>query len=101
MRNEVELNGASARALAVDRHFLGVAAEATDVRLHPLKRLHLVEESCVEVPVSGVPQGGSSEKSERGEPVVHRDDDHVGALVDPVVEGPVRRISVDIAWKRR
>ena len=63
MRNEVELYGASTRTLAIDRHFLGIAAETPYVRLHPLQCLYLVEEACVEIPVRGVPQGGSSEEA--------------------------------------
>ncbi len=63
VRNEVKFYGAPACALTVDRHFLGVATEARDVRLHPLQRLHLVEEARVEIPVRAVPQGGSSEET--------------------------------------
>jgi len=60
------------------------------------KGLDLVKEARVEVTVGRVSERRRCEETERGETVIYRHDDNVGALIDPVVERPVPRIAVDI-----
>lgn len=97
IRHKMQLRRTAPRTLSVNRHLPRVAAKALDIRLNPLERLDLVEEARVEGPVGGVLQGGGGEEAEGGEAVVDGDGDDVGALVDPVVEGPVCGVSVYVA----
>jgi hypothetical protein len=93
----MQLRRTAPRALPIDRHLPRIAAEALDIRLDPLERLDLVEEARVEVAIGGFLQGGGGEEAEGGEAVVDGDGDDVGALIDPVVEGPVCGVSVYVA----
>ena len=93
----MQLDRASTRALSIDGNLLRVPTETSNMFLHPFKGLDLVKEARIEVTVGRVSERRRCEETERGETVIHRDDDNVGALIDPVVERPVPGIAVDIA----
>lgn len=93
----MQLHRTSTRTLAIDGYFARVATKARNVILNPLERLDLVKEASVKVSVRAVAEGRMCEETKGGEAVVYGDDDDVGALVDPVVEGPISRVSEYIA----
>ena len=92
----MQLDRASTRTLSIDSNLLGIPTEASNMFLDPFKGLDLVKKARVEVPVGCVSERRRCEEAERGETVVYRDGDNVGALIDPVVERPVPRIAVDV-----
>lgn len=93
----MELYRGSTGALSVDGHSRWVAPERGDVLPHPLERKKLVVETCIVVTQPGIAEFWDRDETEGGEAVVYRDDNDVGALLDPVLEGPVRRISLYIS----
>lgn len=96
MRDEVQLDGGPARALAVDSNASRVSPKRTDMRLRPAKRLDLVAESGVEVRGAEL---GDAEEAERVETIVDRDHHRMRALLNPVVERPVARIAENVAYR--
>ena len=96
IRNEMQLDRASTRTLSIDGNLLRVPAETSNMLLDPFKGLDLVKETRVEVAVGCVSECRRCEEAERGEAVIYRDDDNVGALVNPVVERPVPGVAVDV-----
>lgn len=96
-RHKMQLHRAPTRTFAVDRNLARVATKARNVLLDPLERLDLVEEACVEVSVRTVAEGRVCKESKGGEAIVHGDDDDVGALGHPVVEGPISGVAVNVA----
>ena len=92
----MQLDRASTRTLSIDGNLLRVPAVTSNMLLDPFKGLDLIKEARVEVPVGCVSERRRCEEAERGEAVIYRDNDNVGALVDPMVKRPVPGVAVDV-----
>ena len=64
-----------------------------------LQRLDLVEEASIEVTQALGLELRHGEETDGVQSVIDGRDHDVGGLVDPVVERPVRRIAVNVAWR--
>lgn len=93
----MQLYRTAASALSVNRDLVRIASERIDIAFHPFKSLYLVLESCVEVTVGRILELGHGQEPEGVKTVVNGDDNHVGTLVNPVVKGPISRVTIDVA----
>jgi len=66
-------DGDRARALAEERHVIGIAAERGDIVAHPLQSHHLVEEASV----TGHVGRAEVQEAETGHAILHRHQNHV------------------------
>jgi len=98
MRDEVKLDRAPTCTLSIDGNLPWVPTKVANVFLDPSKGLNLVEEACVKVAVGRVPERRCCKKAKRRQPIIHRDDNDVWALVDPVVKGPIPGVAVDVTY---
>ena len=96
----MQLHTTPTRALSIDGDFASVATERRDMPLHPAKGFNLVEKPGVKVTEGRVgTEFRVREETEGAETIVDRNDDNVGGLVNPVLEGPECRISEDISQR--
>ena len=97
----MQRDAAAARTLSVDGYTRWVASESVDVVLDPFECENLVPETDNEVALDAICERRMGEETQRGEAVIHRDDDDVGREVDPLFKRKIGRVTVQVAYENR
>lgn len=90
-------DGRTACAFPVDSDFVGVTPKVVDVLLDPFQGLNLIQETDVIIRDRPTGEVRVGEEPESCQTVVNGYNDDFLALVDPVIEGEIGGIPVDIA----